>query len=172
MRFNPTCLGPSSSSSSWSFATCTVTGGSAPTAVNPSLFSSNSCVNTRRPRNKIRSPTAKLLLSRFNSHLYCSSSSVEPTLPESKVEYKDADEDSSQSIFDGDVQIVINKIGNNTRRIRSNVSIDAPLDTVWNILTDYERLANFIPGLAVSQLLDKQPNYARLFQVITSFPLL
>lgn len=36
---------------------------------------------------------------------------------------------------------------------------------MWNILTDYERLADFIPGLALSQLLFKIGNHARLFQV-------
>lgn len=59
----------------------------------------------------------------------------------------------------------IEKLGKNTRRIRSRIAIDAPLHTIWNILTDYERLADFIPGLALSQLLHKTDNYARLFQI-------
>jgi hypothetical protein len=36
---------------------------------------------------------------------------------------------------------------------------------VWKILTDYEKLADFIPGLAVSKLIDKKDKFARLYQV-------
>ncbi|XP_043710652.1 uncharacterized protein LOC122659619 [Telopea speciosissima] len=71
------------------------------------------------------------------------------------------------SIFSGDgvdIEIEIQKLGNNSRRIRSRIAIDASLETIWNLLTDYERLADFIPGLAVSQLLEKRENFARIFQ--------
>ena len=61
------------------------------------------------------------------------------------------------------------KTGNNSRRIRSKVRIQASLQAVWDILTDYEGLADFIPGLAVSKLLEKTDNFVRLFQVFTSF---
>ncbi|OVA16592.1 hypothetical protein BVC80_1543g22 [Macleaya cordata] len=70
-----------------------------------------------------------------------------------------------QSVSDEDVDIEIEKIGKNSRRIRSRVAIDASLETIWNLLTDYERLADFIPGLAVSQLLEKRENFARIFQI-------
>ncbi|KAJ7973164.1 Polyketide cyclase / dehydrase and lipid transport protein [Quillaja saponaria] len=70
-----------------------------------------------------------------------------------------------QSIAEDGVYIAIKKLGNNSRRIRSKISIEAPLNVVWSILTDYEKLADFIPGLAVSKLLDKKDNYARLFQI-------
>ncbi|GKB93827.1 START-like domain-containing protein [Tanacetum coccineum] len=63
------------------------------------------------------------------------------------------------------VEVEIEKVGRNRRRIRSKVAIDATLETVWGILTDYERLADYIPGLVVSQVLDKQTNFARLLQV-------
>ncbi|XP_028052491.1 uncharacterized protein LOC114256976 isoform X3 [Camellia sinensis] len=78
-------------------------------------------------------------------------------------EDEDEDEEELPSIYGGG-EIEIEKIGNNCRRIRSMIAIEASLQTVWNILTDYERLADFIPGLAVSQLLEKRPNFARLFQ--------
>lgn len=60
------------------------------------------------------------------------------------------------------------KTGNNSRRIRSKVRVQASLQAVWDILTDYESLADFIPGLAVSKLLEKRDNFARLFQVFNS----
>ncbi|KAK6151429.1 hypothetical protein DH2020_014064 [Rehmannia glutinosa] len=62
------------------------------------------------------------------------------------------------------IEVEIEKTGKNSRRIRSKVAIQASLQAVWDILTDYERLADFIPGLAVCQLLDKRENFARLFQ--------
>ncbi|KAJ4825584.1 hypothetical protein Tsubulata_006521 [Turnera subulata] len=55
--------------------------------------------------------------------------------------------------------------GKNSRRIRSKISINASLDAVWKILTDYEKLADFIPGLAVSKLIEKKDNFARLYQI-------
>lgn len=63
------------------------------------------------------------------------------------------------------VHIEIEKLGNNSRRIRSKIAIDASLPTVWNILTDYERLADFIPGLALSQLIERRNKFARLYQI-------
>ncbi|KAL8460155.1 hypothetical protein ACS0TY_031894 [Phlomoides rotata] len=63
------------------------------------------------------------------------------------------------------VEIEIEKTGKNSRRIHSKVAVQASLQTVWEILTDYERLADFIPGLAVSQLLEKREKFARLFQI-------
>ena len=61
------------------------------------------------------------------------------------------------------IQIV--KLGKRSRRVKSSILINASLATIWEVLTDYERLADFIPGLAVSRLLDKGDKYARLFQV-------
>ncbi|KAH6828624.1 Polyketide cyclase / dehydrase and lipid transport protein [Perilla frutescens var. hirtella] len=66
---------------------------------------------------------------------------------------------------DNNIKIEIEKTSQNSRRIRSKVGVQASLQTVWDILTDYERLADFIPGLAVSQLLEKRDNFARLFQI-------
>lgn len=54
----------------------------------------------------------------------------------------------------------------NRRRIRSRVRVDAELSTLWRVLTDYDGLANFLPSLAVSQLLEKREKFARLYQVV------
>lgn len=86
-------------------------------------------------------------------------------------EYDDNDEDTDDLPSNSDshgIEIEIEKTGNNTRRIRSRVGVQASLQVVWDILTDYERLADFIPGLAVSKLLEKRDNFARLFQVFSS----
>lgn len=63
------------------------------------------------------------------------------------------------------IDVEIEKISKNRRRIRSKIAVEASLQTLWGILTDYDRLADFIPGLAVSQVLDKRKNFARLLQI-------
>lgn len=110
------------------------------------------------------------------------SSNSDPTQLDTKQDVDDGDDDGyyvldeeteSEESFSGDgVYIEIKKLGRNSRRIRSKIRIDASLDTVWNILTDYERLADFIPGLAVSKLVEKKENFARLSQIgQQNFPL-
>ncbi|PQQ12083.1 uncharacterized protein Pyn_01553 [Prunus yedoensis var. nudiflora] len=94
-------------------------------------------------------------------HAQCSSSNK---FDSAFLSQDDEDDDDDQAVSedgDGDIE----KTGNNCRRIRSEIGIEAPLNTVWNLLTDYERLADFIPGLAVCRLLHKTDNYARLFQI-------
>ncbi|KAL4340203.1 hypothetical protein GQ457_08G022100 [Hibiscus cannabinus] len=76
-----------------------------------------------------------------------------------------SDEKTDSICADG-VFIEIKKLGANSRRIRSKIGIEAGLDTVWNILTDYEKLADLIPGLAVSRVVEKKDKFARLFQQI------
>lgn len=73
--------------------------------------------------------------------------------------------DGDESVSGDRVFIEIKKTGKNTRRILSRIGIDATLDTIWSILTDYERLSDFIPGLAVSELMEKRENFARLYQI-------
>ncbi|XP_044493264.1 uncharacterized protein LOC123216767 isoform X2 [Mangifera indica] len=76
-----------------------------------------------------------------------------------------APDEGSESLSGDGVYIEIKKLGRNSRRIRSKIEIAASLDTVWNILTDYEKLVDFIPGLAVSELVEKRDNFARIFQI-------
>ncbi|KAK8935356.1 hypothetical protein KSP39_PZI013901 [Platanthera zijinensis] len=68
---------------------------------------------------------------------------------------------------DEDFEIEVLKVEgkNNRRRIRSRVRVDADLSSVWRVLTNYEGLSTFIPSLAVSQLLEKRQNFARIYQV-------
>lgn len=87
------------------------------------------------------------------------------------VEVSCSDGFSESGVLNDGIELVIEKTGKNQRTIRSKVAVNANLQTVWDVLTDYERLADFIPGLAVSQLLQKEPNFARLFQVPLLFVL-
>ncbi|XVE77380.1 hypothetical protein DITRI_Ditri13aG0057800 [Diplodiscus trichospermus] len=74
-------------------------------------------------------------------------------------------DEKPQSLCEDGIFIEIKKLGGNSRSIRSKIGIEAGLDTVWNILTDYEKLADIIPGLAVSKVVEKKDKFARLYQI-------
>lgn len=74
-------------------------------------------------------------------------------------------EEESESLAEDGVYIEVMKREKNSRRIESRISIDAPLDAIWRLLTDYDGLADFIPGLLISKLVEKGDNFARLLQV-------
>ncbi|KAF7818062.1 polyketide cyclase/dehydrase and lipid transporter [Senna tora] len=122
----------------------------------PSLFISSS-----------NSPSPKFRSFKLSPLVYCTPNSDSPILGDDDDDDDNYDfgVEESESIAEDGVYIEVKKLEKNSRRILSRIPIDAPLATVWNILTDYERLADFIPGLAVNQLLEKGDNYARLFQV-------
>ncbi|KAJ4876643.1 Polyketide cyclase / dehydrase and lipid transport protein [Raphanus sativus] len=63
------------------------------------------------------------------------------------------------------VLISVEKLEKSSRRIRSKIGMEASLDSVWSVLTDYEKLSEFIPGLVVSELVEKEGNRVRLFQM-------
>lgn len=114
------------------------------------------------------SPEFNLSQFKHNSTSYCSNTNS------SVLDIEDDDDDvlseegsgsQTQSLSGDGVCIEIKKLGRNSRRIRSKIEIDASLDTVWNILTDYEKLADFVPNLAVSQVVQKNDNFVRLYQI-------
>ncbi|KAH8956042.1 hypothetical protein BDL97_07G017400 [Sphagnum fallax] len=61
--------------------------------------------------------------------------------------------------------VAVTNLGNNMRKMEATIAIRAPLEAVWGVLTDYEHLADHIPGLAVSQILERRPSGARLLQI-------
>lgn len=131
-------------------------------------------------------PPHRLLFSKFRHTPFCSSNSnvTSSNISEDDddVYFEDDDDDDddgfvlsdkkTQSLSEDGVFIEIKKLGGNSRRIRSKIGIEASLDTVWNILTDYEKLADIIPGLAVSKVVEKKDNFVRLFQVSLNFVLI
>ena len=42
--------------------------------------------------------------------------------------------------------VEVDKASRNARRLYAAVNIDAPLSQVWQALTDYKGLGNFLPG--------------------------
>eukprot|EP00238_Polyblepharides_amylifera_P009574 CAMPEP_0196574482 /NCGR_PEP_ID=MMETSP1081-20130531/4184_1 /TAXON_ID=36882 /ORGANISM="Pyramimonas amylifera, Strain CCMP720" /LENGTH=225 /DNA_ID=CAMNT_0041892511 /DNA_START=218 /DNA_END=895 /DNA_ORIENTATION=+ len=57
------------------------------------------------------------------------------------------EEDGEEVNESGDLGFVIQKMKKNTRRIHAAVEILAPASTVYGLLTSYDTLADFIPGL-------------------------
>lgn len=65
------------------------------------------------------------------------------------------------------VEVRTEQVVGRQRRITGEISIAYPPETIWEILTDYEALPEFIPNLAKSQLLEHPGGGIRLEQVGT-----
>lgn len=70
-----------------------------------------------------------------------------------------------QSVSEDGVEVEIKNIGSNTGQFQSTIEVKASLDTVWNILTDYEHFADVVPCVSASKLLEKKANTSRVHQV-------
>jgi Polyketide cyclase / dehydrase and lipid transport len=73
-----------------------------------------------------------------------------------KVWWFGGNELTDNSNNDGDscelVAVRIERTSPNSRRIAGEISVPAPLDAVWSILTDYNRLATHVPNLMESKV--------------------
>jgi len=67
--------------------------------------------------------------------------------------------------FNPGVDIRTEKMAGRKRRIVASTDIPFPLEQVWQVLTDYDRLADFIPNLTVSQRIQHPQGGIRLEQV-------
>lgn len=65
------------------------------------------------------------------------------------------------------VSVTTEHLDGRRRRLQAQIWIPAGIDRVWAVLTDYEALANFIPNLAKSQVLEQESDRVRLEQVGT-----
>ncbi|NJL38210.1 MAG: cyclase [Leptolyngbyaceae cyanobacterium RM2_2_4] len=66
-----------------------------------------------------------------------------------------------------DVKIETERLEGRQRRISARVQIPCPVEQVWQILTDYEKLADFIPSLSKSRQIPHPQGGIRLEQVGT-----
>lgn len=129
------------------------------------------------------SPSSKLLLASSSSSRRCFTCRFDnnsPRFDSNDDDYYNEDENETNEddcliecladgkTEDGVVLISVEKLEKSSRRIRSKVGMEASLDAVWSVLTDYEKLSEFIPGLVVSELVEKEGNRVRLFQVSCS----
>jgi ribosome-associated toxin RatA of RatAB toxin-antitoxin module len=76
-------------------------------------------------------------------------------------------EDSPSCEFRGDVEVCTDKVEGRQRQISARIQISHPVEKVWQVLTDYDRLADFIPSLAKSQKIEHPQGGIRLEQVGT-----
>jgi ribosome-associated toxin RatA of RatAB toxin-antitoxin module len=63
------------------------------------------------------------------------------------------------------VDVSTDKVEGRKRQISARIQIPYPVDRVWQILTDYNHLADFIPNLAKSQQIEHPQGGIRLEQV-------
>jgi ribosome-associated toxin RatA of RatAB toxin-antitoxin module len=63
------------------------------------------------------------------------------------------------------VEVQIEKIAERQRQITAKLPILQPVEQVWKVLTDYEALAEFVPNLTKSRLLEHPQGGIRLEQV-------
>merc|ERR1719235_1534485 len=74
-------------------------------------------------------------------------------------------EDKDICLMPGDVIMHMESVPGNARRIFAGIDIQAPVEDVWKILTDYERLENVVPNLVENTVLDRWSSGCRLRQV-------
>jgi ribosome-associated toxin RatA of RatAB toxin-antitoxin module len=63
------------------------------------------------------------------------------------------------------VKVQIEKIAERQRQISVRIQIPQPVERIWKVLTDYEALADFIPNLAKSRLIEHPNGGIRLEQI-------
>ncbi len=63
------------------------------------------------------------------------------------------------------VEIQVEKIAERQRQISAKIQIPQPVEIIWKVLTDYEALADFIPNLAKSRLIEHPNGGIRLEQI-------
>ncbi|MBD2412674.1 cyclase [Nostoc calcicola FACHB-389] len=63
------------------------------------------------------------------------------------------------------VEVQVEKLAQRQRQISAKLRIPQPVEQIWKVLTDYEALADFIPNLAKSRLIEHPDGGIRLEQV-------
>ncbi len=63
------------------------------------------------------------------------------------------------------VNVTSEQIDSRQRKISAKIQIPFPAERIWEILTDYETLADFIPNLSKSRLIDHPTGGIRLEQI-------
>ncbi|CAF1702855.1 hypothetical protein HID58_053124 [Brassica napus] len=112
------------------------------------------------------SPSRRCFTCRIGDDDYCSEDETETDEDDYLVDFlTDGKTEDLVVVGDDGVLIEVKKLEKSSRRIRSKIGMEASLDAVWSVLTDYEKLSDFIPGLVVSELVEKEGNRVRLFQM-------
>ncbi|MEN9224418.1 MAG: SRPBCC family protein [Thermostichus sp. HHBFW_bins_43] len=64
-----------------------------------------------------------------------------------------------------DIQIEVVDLGERRRQIQGTVHIPVERERIWQVLTDYDRLAEFIPNLVESRVIGRENGYTLVRQV-------
>jgi len=85
----------------------------------------------------------------------------------SNLELNRLEEELSQEIdnAEGSLEIAAEKLQGRQRRIWAAISIPCSVEQVWQVLTDYDNLADFIPNLTTSRRLESSEPGTLLEQV-------
>jgi ribosome-associated toxin RatA of RatAB toxin-antitoxin module len=65
----------------------------------------------------------------------------------------------------GQVKVSTEKLAGRNRRIQATIAVPCSVEQVWQVLTDYDALADFIPNLTLSRCLEKSGQGIRLEQI-------
>ncbi len=84
-----------------------------------------------------------------------------------EVDFADDIDDIDAASLDRSVEVQTEEIGGRQRQITAKIQIPHSAPQVWQVLTDYEALAEFIPNLAKSCRLEHPNGGIRLEQVGT-----
>ncbi|KAL0845832.1 hypothetical protein Bca101_019078 [Brassica carinata] len=120
----------------------------------------------------LASPSRRCLTCRLSDDDYCNEDVSEADEDDYLVDCFTDVKAEELVVGDDGVLIEVKKLEKSSRRIRSKIGMEASLDAVWSVLTDYEKLSDFIPGLVVSELVEKEGNRVRLFQIALSVVIL
>ena len=63
------------------------------------------------------------------------------------------------------IEQTMEKFSNGTRRLAAQLTTSASLDSLWNVLTDYDRLNLYIPNLLSSKKIYQKNNNVHLKQI-------
>ena len=63
------------------------------------------------------------------------------------------------------IEQTMEKLSGGTRRLAAQLTTSASLDSLWNVLTDYDRLNLYIPNLLSSKKIYQKDNNVHLKQV-------
>ena len=63
------------------------------------------------------------------------------------------------------IEQTMERLPDGTRRLAAILRTPIGIDSIWNILTDYDHLSNHIPNLVSSQVIERKGNRVQLKQV-------
>jgi len=71
----------------------------------------------------------------------------------------------SQVVMHQTIEQTMERLPNGTRRLAALLRTPLSIDSIWNVLTDYDHLDEHIPNLASSKIISREGNCVRLQQV-------